>query len=118
MYRYGSLVRLLTEEPARLSDADMARLQRGVCAGCRAPLPPFAKQTGFLGSRSSNTVCGIVTFLHGQNSPRNMCWHACSCRRQMQLQNYVLHDCAEQCCSTEPSGPLFLGYLLLSNVRD
>jgi hypothetical protein len=59
--RYGSLVRLLTEAPPALSDGDVARLQRGACAGCRAPLPPLAKQSGFLGSRSATTVHPLHT---------------------------------------------------------
>ena len=54
--RYGSLVRLLTEEPPRLAEADLVKLQRGVCAACRNPLPPAAKQSGFLGGRSANAV--------------------------------------------------------------
>ncbi|BDA48701.1 probable differentially expressed in FDCP 8 homolog at C-terminar half [Coccomyxa sp. Obi] len=53
--RYGSLVRLLTEEPPKLAEADLIRMQRGQCAACRAPLPPPAKPSGFLGSRSAAT---------------------------------------------------------------
>ena len=41
--RYGSLVRLLTEGPPPLADADLVKLQRGMCAACRNPLPPAAK---------------------------------------------------------------------------
>ena len=54
--RYGSLVRLLTEEPPRLAEADLVKLQRGMCAACRSPLPPPAKPSGFLGGRSATTV--------------------------------------------------------------
>lgn len=54
--RYGSLVRLLTEEPPRLAEADLIRMQRGQCAACRAPLPTPVKQSSFLGSRSTATV--------------------------------------------------------------
>ena len=49
-------MRLLTEEPPRLAEADLVKLQRGMCAACRNPLPPAAKQSGFLGGRSANTV--------------------------------------------------------------
>ncbi|KAK9917040.1 hypothetical protein WJX75_000268 [Coccomyxa subellipsoidea] len=53
--RYGSLVRLLTEEPQKLAEADLIRMQRGQCAACRSPLPPPVKQSGFLGGRSAAT---------------------------------------------------------------
>ena len=56
MCRYGSLVRLLTEQPPKLSEADLIRLQRGACAACRNPLPPPVKQSGFLGSRNAHLV--------------------------------------------------------------
>ena len=50
------MVRLLTEEPQRLGAADVLRLQRGLCANCRAPLPALPKPGGFLGARSSAPV--------------------------------------------------------------
>ena len=63
--RYGSLVRLLTEDPPKLAEADLIRMQRGQCAGCRAPLPSPAKPSGFLGSRSATMVrCCTFVALH------------------------------------------------------
>ena len=54
-------MRLLTEEPQKLAEADLIRMQRGQCAACRSPLPPPVKQSGFLGGRSAATVRNTPT---------------------------------------------------------
>lgn len=63
-------MRLLTEEPPKLAEADLVKLQRGACAACRNPLPAATKQSGFLGSRSANTVCIITQRLNCDDR----CW--------------------------------------------
>lgn len=61
--QYGSLVRLLTEDPPNRPEPDQARLQRGLCAACHEPLVKAKK--GGTWSRSSAKVSGPTTDFQG-----------------------------------------------------
>ncbi|KAK9812803.1 hypothetical protein WJX72_004085 [[Myrmecia] bisecta] len=57
--RYGSMVRLLTDLPAKRTATELIRLQRGLCAACRSALPAPAKPGRFLsGSWSQSSAKG------------------------------------------------------------
>jgi hypothetical protein len=109
--RYGSLVRLLTEQPPKLSDADLMRLQRGQCAACRSLLPQPVKQSAFLGSRAAVAVCThALKWLNHPSEPVSSSGRYCRIQCDAQTSDRL---CSSVCstCLLVPPLPFLLGLL-------